>query len=263
METMTALTLALAQAAGSPSSLQPEDETQELAKSLSNPFADVITIPVNQNPDFGIGDDEGWLWRLTVQPVVPIRLGEEWNIISRSILPVIYQEVGDHTDFGLGDATQTFYLSPLYPTSGGWFWGVGPILVLPTATEDRLGVDQWAAGPAVGLLRQSGPWTAGALANHTWWIAGEDDSGKQKATFLQPFLDYTLESGTTLSLNTESTYDWTRDQWTAPVHFVVRQLLALGDYRVSVALGVRYYVNSPDGGPEWGLRLGVTIVLPK
>jgi hypothetical protein len=194
--------------------------------------------------------------------VVPIHLTEEWNILSRTILPVVYQDPGaGGSDFGLGDATEALYLSPRRRTPSGWTWALGPIFLLPTATKDALGQDRWGAGPALGLLNQEGPWTFGLLANTIWGFAGS--GGRVNTSYLQPSLDYTFDSKTTLSVNTESTYDWVRRQWTVPIHFVVRQLFDFGEQRVSVGLGYRYYAESPAGGPEWGLRLGVTIVLPR
>lgn len=257
---MKALFLTLMQAAVVALAVADEDTSLDLARKLTNPFADIINVPINQNPDFGIGDGDRWRYTLTVQPVVPIHLNHDWNIISRTVIPTIYEDSGGRSDFGLGDTAQSFFLSPTYPTDEGWFWGAGPIFLVPTATVGRFGADQWGIGPTVGLLKLSGPWTVGALMNHTWSFAGGD---AVNATFLQPFIDYTTKSKTTFSLNTESTFDWTRRQRTVPLHFVARQLFEFGDRRVSVALGARYYADAPDGGPEWGLRLGVTFVFPK
>lgn len=239
-----------------------QESPLELARELTNPFADIYHIPLNQNPDFGIGpDDDQWSWTLTIQPVLPIHLNEEWNLLSRTILPVIYRDFGDREELGLGDTTQTFYLSPRRATTGGWVWGFGPIFLLPIATEDEFGKDKWGAGPALGLLNRAGPWTVGLLANSIWSFAGSGDERVQ-TSFLQPFIDYTFDSMTTLSLNTESTYDWENREWSVPIHLVVRQLFAFGDRRITVGLGGRYYADGPDDGPEWGLRLSVIIVLP-
>ena len=239
-----------------------ELSSRELAEELTNPFADLINVPINQNPDFGLGPDEGWRYTLTLQPVIPVHLAREWNIISRTVAPVIYLDAGGQASFGLGDIAQSFFLSPTHSRHFGWVWGAGPIVVLPTATDDRFGNERWLVGPTVGLLNRLGQWTIGALTNHTWSVTRRDDSPDVSATFLQPFIDYTTPSSTTLSLNTESTYDWTGEQWTVPVHLVVRQLLDFDSHKVSVALGGRYYFEAPTNGPEWGLRLGITLVFP-
>jgi hypothetical protein len=234
----------------------------ELAEQLTNPFADLINVPINQNPDFGLGEDNGWRYTLTLQPVIPINLGKSWNIISRTVAPMIYLDAGGQGTLGLGDVAQSFFLSPTHASQLGWFWGAGPIVVLPTSTTDQWGNDRWLLGPTVGLLNRLGPWTIGALTNHTWSLTEHDEREEVSATFLQPFIDYTMPSRTTLSLNTESTYDWTAKQWTVPVHLVVRQLLNFDSHQVSVALGVRYYVEAPKDGPAWGLRLGITLLFP-
>jgi hypothetical protein len=243
--------------------LAAEDASLELAEKLTNPFADLITIPINQNPDFEIGPDKGWRYTVTLQPVIPIHLNPNWNIISRTVIPAIYQDSGGKSDFGLGDIAQSLFLSPTNATDSGWCWGVGPIFLLPTATEERFGADQWGIGPTLGLLKRSGQWTIGALTNHIWSLGSTQGHTNVNATFLQPFIDYTMKSKTTFSVNTESTYDWTNEQWTVPFNFVVRQLFNIGGQEVSVALGMRYYAETPAGGPKWGVRLGVTLLFPK
>jgi len=240
-----------------------EDSPLTLARKLTNPFSDVVNVPINQNPDFGLGaaGDE-WRYTITLQPVIPFRLDREWHLISRTVAPAIYHDGGETQELGLGDIAQSFFLSPTHASDDGWFWGLGPIFLLPTATEDRFGAEQWGLGPTLGILTRSGAWTIGALLNHIWSVAGDDSQGALKTSFLQPFVDYTTTSKTTLSINTESTYDWTSEQWTAPLHLVVRQLFEPLDQRLSVALGGRYYVAAPDGGPRWGVRLGITLIIP-
>jgi hypothetical protein len=243
--------------------VRAEDSALTLAKKLTNPFSDVIHLPINQNPDFGLGGSAGWRYTITVQPVVPFRLDDEWRLISRTVAPVIYQDSAGAQDFGLGDIAQSLFVSPAHASEQGWFWGVGPILLLPTATVDRFGAQQWGLGPTLALLTRAGPWTVGALTNHIFSLAGHEGESDVNTTFLQPFVDYTTDSKTTFSLNTESVYDWTNEQWTAPIHLVVRQLFEFLEQRVSVALGGRYYLETPEGGPVWGARLGVTFIFPR
>ena len=233
-----------------------------LAKKLTNPFSDVVNVPINQNPDFGLGAGDGWRYTITLQPVIPVRLHDEWHLISRTVAPVIYQDSGGAQALGLGDIAQSIFLSPTHASEEGWFWGLGPIFLLPTATEEAFAAERWGIGPTLGALRRDGPWTIGVLANHIR-AGGDGSAGTVNTTFLQPFVDYTTPTKTTLSLNTESTYDWTNEQWTAPLHLVARQLFELVDQRISVAVGGRYYVAAPDGGPRWGLRLGITIIIPR
>jgi len=238
----------------------------ELAKKLSNPVAAMISIPFQFNYDTGFGPKDAYKLTLNVQPVIPITLNDDWNLIIRTIVPVAYLDsVADGADsaFGLGDTVQSWFFSPKAPTAGGWIWGVGPVFLWPTATDDQLGGEKWGAGPTGLLLKQENGWTYGMLANHIWSYAGDSDRSEVNATFLQPFLSYTFPSATTLTLNTESTYDWTSSQWTVPINLSVSQLVRMGKLPVQFAIGGRWYAESPDGGPEWGVRFTMTILLPK
>lgn len=240
---------------------------QDLAKQLSNPVASLISVPLQQNFDFGMGPGgDGYKATLNVQPVVPISLDKDWNLILRTILPIAYQEditgPGD-TQFGLGDTLQSFFISPKQPTSSGIIWGAGPALLYPTATDNALGGEKWGAGPTVVVLKQAGHNTIGFLGNHIWSIAGDDSRADISATFLQPFFSHTTAGATTYTLNTETTYDWRGDQWTIPINATVTQLMKLGDQPISVGGAFRYYAEKPVGGPDWGFRVIVTLLFPQ
>jgi hypothetical protein len=237
----------------------------DLAKKLANPISDLISLPIQSNIDFGIGPGDGTIWRTNIQPVIPFSISEDWNVISRTILPVVDQEglaaAGDGLDAsGLGDITQSFFFSPKESSP---IWGVGPVFLFPSATDDLLGGEQWGIGPTAVVLKQDGPWTYGALVNHLWDVAGDDDRGSINATFLQPFVSYILPTKTTLTLNTETTYDWTNEQWTVPLNFQVSQLFKIGNQPVQAFAGARYYAEKPADGPEWGVRIGLTFLFPK
>jgi len=238
----------------------------ELAKKLSNPVASLISVPIQNNFDFGAGPNgDGFQYKVNIQPVVPISLNETWNLISRTIIPVVYQEniVGTSSQAGLSDTVQSLFFSPKAPTSGGWIWGVGPVLLLPTATDDLLGTEKWGAGPTAVLLKQQNGWTYGVLANHIWSYAGESSRADVNATFLQPFLTFTTPKQTTFTINTESTYDWANSQWTVPLNASVAQLVKLGKLPLQFQIGARYYAEKPANGPQWGLRFSVTFLFPK
>jgi hypothetical protein len=236
----------------------------DLAKKLANPISDLISVPIQSNYDFGIGAGDGTKWTTNIQPVIPFGISEDWNIISRTILPVIDQEgiapAGSSLDeFGLGDTVQSFFFSPKQSSP---IWGVGPVFLIPTATDSLLGTEKWGIGPTAVVLKQEGPWTYGALANHLWDFAGDDSRDPVNATFLQPFVAYITPTKTTFTLNTETTYDWQNDQWIVPINFIVSQLLKIGDQPVQAFVGARYYAEKPANGPEWGLRLGMTFLFP-
>ena len=237
----------------------------DLAQKLANPVADLISVPIQSNIDFGVGPGDGTVWRTNIQPVIPFSISEDWNVISRTILPVVDQEglaaAGDSLDAsGLGDITQSFFFSPKESSP---IWGVGPVLLIPSATDDLLGGEKWGIGPTAVILKQEGPWTFGALANHLWDVAGDDSRAGVNATFLQPFVSYITPTKTTFTINTETTYDWQNDQWIVPANLVVSQLFKIGEQPVQAFVGARYYVETPNGGPEWGLRFGLTFLFPK
>lgn len=238
----------------------------ELAKKLSNPVASLISVPIQNNWDFGIGSANAMRYTANVQPVIPFSMSADWNVITRTIVPIIYAEspvAGGSDKSGLGDISQSFFFSPTAPTSRGWIWGAGPVFLYPTATDDALGGEKFGLGPTAVLLKQEKGWTYGLLANHIWSVAGPSSRADVNATFLQPFLSFTTKKFTTFGIAAESTYDWENQQWTVPLNVSVSQLLKLGKQPVSFALGGKYYAEGPDGGPDWGLRFTVTFLFPK
>lgn len=239
-------------------------DDEDLAKKLQNPVADLISLPIQNNFLFNVGPYDGFREQTNIQPVIPFELSEHWNLISRTILPVIYQEgiaPGLGSQFGLGDITQSFFFSPKDPDP--FIWGVGPVLLIPTATDDLLGTEKWGAGPTFVIVKQDGPWTYGMLANHIWSFAGDGDRQNVSNTFLQPFLSYTTKSATTFTVNTETTYDWLREDWTVPINGGVSQLFKIGKQPVSVALLGTWYAEAPDSAPDWGVRLVLTFLFPE
>jgi hypothetical protein len=240
----------------------------DLAKALSNPVASLISVPLQFNYDQDMGPgDRGERLLLNVQPVVPIGLNEDWNVISRTILPLTWQDdvvPGEGTQFGLGDTVQSLFLSPVAPTSGGLIWGAGPVFLLPTATEDTLGSEKWGAGPTVVGLRQSGPWTYGLLANHIWSFAGDGGRNEVNASFVQPFITYTTPGALTIALNSETTYDWQASEAAIPINLQLNQLFNIEGQRVQIGGGLRYWAKSSRNGPEGlGARFNVVFLFPK
>lgn len=258
--------LAAASLAAAPVGAQTSSE--ELAKKLSNPVAALISVPIQINYDDEIGKAElGKKWTTNVQPVIPIEIDTHWNVISRTIVPLVSQTdifAGSGRQTGLGDVVQSLFFSPKAPTAGGWIWGAGPVFLLPTGTEDLLSGGKWGAGPTAVVLRQKDGWTFGALGNHIWSFAGDSARSPISATFVQPFVSFTTKTATTYGLNTESTYDWKSSRWTVPLNVSVSQVLKVGDQLISVGGGLRYWAKAPDSAPSgWGARVVVTLLFPK
>lgn len=244
-----------------------EDSSQDLAKKLSNPIASLISVPFQFNYDSGYGPNDGDKAYLNVQPVIPFSINAEWNLISRTIVPIAWQNdiAGPSGDqFGLGDTVQSLFLSPAAPTQSGIIWGAGPVFLFPTATDPLLGGEKWGVGPTAVALKQSGGWTVGMLANHIWSVAGDGGRADISTTFMQPFVSYTTPDAWTFGLNTESTYNWTTDEWAVPLNASIAKLVVIDKQPISIGAGVRYWAESPANGPDGlGFRTVVTFLFPK
>jgi hypothetical protein len=267
--TIVGLALTLLPATGSAQQageqgVNAEAQDGDLAKKTQNPIADLISVPIQNNFDFLTGPGHPLKYAVNIQPVIPASISQDWNLISRIIMPVFHQEgpLGAQDRDGLGDINPSFFFSPK-ASENGITWGVGPVFLLPTATDSRLGSQKFGLGPSVVVLRQDDGWTYGALVNQIWSVAGDHNWKDVNATFLQPFVAYTFPTFTTVGLNMESSLDWAQRQWTAPINLSVSQIVRIAGQPVSLQLGGKYYVDRPVGGPDWGLRFTVTLLFPR
>ena len=248
----------------------PAQSDEALAKQLANPVASLVSLPLQFNWDSGVGPDEGVRSIVNFQPVLPMTVNDNWNLIGRFILPFVGQPpfVADgQATFGMGDILLWGFLSPAQP--GAVVWGVGPVLTLPTTTDPFLGSGKWSVGPTALVLKQSGPWTYGALFNHLWSYASVSLSAKERPdvnqTFLQPFLSYTTATGVSLGVSSEAAGNWEADdeQWTIPVLFTVGKVTRMGPFPFQMVAGAGVFAVSPEGGPSWRFRTQFAVLLPR
>jgi len=242
-----------------------EVAADELSQKLANPLASLISVPFQSNFDFGAGiKGNGFAYTLNIQPVVPFELTDDWNLITRTIIPIGYRDYMPGGDVGgLGDINTSLFVSPKEPGAGGLIWGAGPVFLLPTATGDFPGSGKLGLGPtAVGLV-QRGPWTIGGLANHIWSVAGSRERADVSVSLMQPFASYNFGRGTSASLSIDTNYDWNSKQWTVPINLGVSQVFTVGSQAMSFQVGGRFYAEAPEGGPEWGLRTTLTLLFPQ
>lgn len=245
--------------------VKPEASNEDLARQLQNPVANLISVPFQNNFDFGIGPDNGFRYTLIFEPLIPFALSEDWNLISRTFVLFIHQDnvIGNGDQAGLSDTMQSLFFSPKEPGKAGIIWGLGPVFLLPTATDDRLGSEKFGAGPTAALLKQSGGWTYGILANHIWSFAGERRREERSSTLLQPFLAHTYKNALTLAVVAESTYDWEAGHWSVPVNLLVSKVVSVGKQKMSIGLGGKYFAEGLEGGPDWGIEFVVTFLFPR
>ncbi|MHC3941927.1 hypothetical protein ACI0FR_03263 [Paenochrobactrum sp. BZR 201-1] len=242
-----------------------QQSVDDLSKAAANPLAPVISVPITQDFNFQGGDrSNSFSYLANIEPVIPFQLDDQWNLITRLIVPIAYNNyTPDKSTAGLGDINASFFLSPAQPGAGGVLWGIGPALLVPTATNSSLGTGQWGAGPTGVALVQKNGWTAGALVSHVWSLSSKHDREGFSVSQIEPFLSYDFGGGRSLNLTVESTYDWKHENWTVPVNLSASKVFNIGNQAMSFEIGGKYYAEAPRGSPKWGIRTGITFFFPE
>ncbi len=239
--------------------------TEDLAKKLSNPISDLVSVPFQFNWEQGVGPNEATRFILNVQPVMPFAMNQDWNLITRVIVPFVSQPAlaeGGSPAFGVSDVFASFFISPSRP---GLVWGVGPAFSLPSTSIATLGTEKWSAGPTVVVLKQTGKMTYGALWNQVWSFSGNTQRANVNQMFLQPFFAYQATRTLTVTLQSETTANWEveEDRWTVPINLLFGKLSSFGVFPASYQLGVGSFVEHPEIGPSWKIRGAIVILLPR
>jgi hypothetical protein len=240
----------------------------DLAKATQNPVADLISVPFQNNTSYNIGVNERASNTLNIQPVIPVHLSDSVLLISRIILPVIYQpdlsSTGGGTS-GFGDTNPTFFFSPAKP--GKLIWGVGPALILPTATQRSVGTGKWSAGPAAVALIQPGHWTIGVLASQVWSFAGPSDRSTVSLMTVQYFVNYNLAHAWYLSSSPILTFNWeapSSEEWLVPFGGGIGKIFKLGKLPLNGSVQAYYNVRSDESTTlaRWQARLQLAFLFP-
>ena len=245
-----------------------DTSTEDLAKAAQNPIANMISLPLQNNTTLNAGPQKQTLNVLNIQPVIPVKINDEWNLITRTILPIISQPgfvPGQDRVNGIGDIQVELFASPAQP--GKLVWGAGPILQLPTNSNEALGTKKWGIGPAVVLLTSEGHWLYGMVANNVWSFAGPGDAAPINQMLVQPFINYNFKEGWYETTSPDITANWkatNNNRWTVPLGGGFGKIFKIGDQAVNGQVQAFYNVVSPDNvGGNWTIRVQLQLLFPK
>ncbi|MGO4523650.1 hypothetical protein AB4097_02165 [Microvirga sp. 2MCAF35] len=247
---------------------QHEASAGDLAKAAQNPIADMISLPFQNNFNFNVGPHEQLQNILNIQPVIPIHLDQDWNLITRWITPVISQPpltIPGDREFGLGDINPSFFFSPKQPTHG-LTWGIGPTFVFPSGTDRTLTQGKYSIGPTFVAVVDKGPWLFGVLINNVWSFAGRSNRPDVNQMLVQPFVNYNFPGGWYLTSAPVITANWEADRgerWTVPVGGGFGRVFKIDKQPVNAQLSAYYNVASPTAGADWQLRAELTFLFPE
>lgn len=243
-----------------------EESVADLAKKIANPVASLISLPFQNDTDIGIGPLNGTRNTINVQPVIPIGITDNLNLIARIIFPIIsqYNITGlGAIESGLGDVALSAYLSPAQ-SKGGLTWGAGPVFSIPTATDDYFASKKFGIGPSAVVLYQSNGITLGGLVNQIWSVAGNKERSDVSSLFFQPFISYNWKSGAGIGGNFEISQNWEANTTTVWFNPIISGITSFGSQKTQFGIGPRFNLAAPsESKADIGIRAVVVFLFPK
>lgn len=244
------------------------DNITNLAKKAQNPVENMISVPIDNYFNFNSGINDNTQYQLYLKPVIPFQLGTNYNLITRTIIPFAHQPntyQGRNYVNGMGDITPTLFLTPSHP--GKVLWGVGPAIVLPTATSDQLGQGKYSIGPAGVILTMPGKWVLGILVYNVWSVGGQSNRTNVNQMSLQYFVNYNMPGGWYVTSQPIITADWmiekSSNRWVIPLGGGIGHVFTIGKQPINMSLQAYNNIKTPATGSQWTAQLNIQLLFPK
>lgn len=240
---------------------------RDLARKMQNPVSDRISLSLEGRINFGVGLNEDVQSIINVRSLYSFNLGDNWNLINRTIVPVVSQPElipGSGSQFGLGDITSTLFLMPR--ESRFAIFGIGPAVSFPTATDKTLGLEKWRVGPAAVVATMPGRWVLGTLVTNLWSVGGDPSRADINSMVIQPFVHYNFLHGWYLLSSPIITAVWTadsEDRWIVPLGGGVGKVFSIGKQKMNASAQAFYNVEQTTAIADWSLRLQFQFLFPK
>jgi hypothetical protein len=243
----------------------PTTDPAALARATQNPVAALTTLPLQFNFNNGGDLDDGTLFNLNFQPVIPFGLTREVNVIARTIVPVVSAPGPAGARYsGIGDIQEQIFFTPARP--GALVVGVGPMFSLPTATTEAAETGTFAAGAGGVVVKTVGPFVLGGLLTQLWPATDAGGAPRTNLLTIQPFVNYNFGSGWAVSTAPLMTANWDADagnEWTVPLGLGVTKTTVFNGRPMNLGFQYYYNVERPDGAPAQQFRFSIALIYPQ